>query len=243
MERKLVYFEDFNEDGLPNEKRWKYDVGSHGWGNNEEQYYTEDRLENAKVEDGKLIITARKEDFEGSKYTSARLVSKDSWLYGRFEIKAKLPRGRGTWPAIWMLPEDWSYGGWPDSGEIDIMEHVGYNHGVVHGSTHSKKYYWLVNTQKTATIKVENVDTEFHTYALEWTPGKIEVFVDDTSFFVSTFDPEKDAEDGWKAWPFDKPFNLILNIAVGGHWGGAKGIDEDIFPQTMEIDWIKVYSV
>lgn len=243
MERKLVYFDDFNENGLPSAGRWKYDVGNHGFGNNEDQYYTENRLENAKVEDGKLIITAKKEDYEGSKYTSARLVSKDSWLYGRFEINAKLPSGRGTWPAIWMLPVDWSYGGWPESGEIDIMEHVGYNHGVVHGSTHSLKYNWPNNTQKTATINVKNVDTEFHTYALEWTPGKIEVFVDDVCYFVSTFDPEKDTEDGWKAWPFDKPFNLILNIAVGGFWGGAQGIDESIFPQTLEIDWIKVYSL
>jgi beta-glucanase (GH16 family) len=243
MERKLVYFEDFNENGLPSTERWKYDVGNHGWGNNEDQYYTENRLENARVEDGKLIITAMKEDYEGSKFTSARLLSKDSWLYGRFEINAKLPSGRGTWPAIWMLPVDWSYGGWPESGEIDIMEHVGHNHGVVHGSTHSLKYNWPNNTQKTATINVENVDTEFHTYALEWTPGKIEVFVDQVSYFVSTFDPEKDTEDGWKAWPFDKPFHLILNIAVGGFWGGAEGIDESIFPQTMEIDWIKVYSL
>lgn len=243
MERKLVYFEDFNYNGLPSEERWKYDVGNHGWGNNEDQYYTENRLENAKVEDGKLIITARKEDYEGSKYTSARLLSKDSWLYGRFEINAKLPSGRGTWPAIWMLPTEWSYGGWPESGEIDIMEHVGHNHGVVHGSTHSLKYNWPNNTQKTATINVENVDTKFHTYALEWTPGKIEIFVDDVSYFVSAFDPEKDAEDGWKAWPFDKPFHLILNIAVGGFWGGAEGIDESIFPQTMEVDWIKVYSL
>lgn len=243
MDKKLVYFDDFNENGLPNPGYWKYDVGNHGWGNNEEQYYTENRLENAEVQDGKLIITARKEEYKGSKFTSARLVSKDSWLYGRFEIKAKLPSGRGTWPAIWMLPVDWAYGGWPESGEIDIMEHVGYNHGVIHSSTHSKKYYWLINTQKTATISVENVDTKFHTYAVEWTSNKIEAFVDGVSYFVSTFDSEKDAEDGFEAWPFDKPFNLILNIAVGGAWGGAKGIDDRTFPQTMEIDWIKVYSL
>lgn len=242
MEKKLIYFEDFNENGRPSAERWKYDVGNHGWGNQEEQYYTENRLENARVEDGKLIITARREDYEGSKYTSARLLSKDSWTYGRFEINAKLPSGRGTWPAIWMLPVDWTYGGWPESGEIDIMEHVGYNHGVVHGSTHSLKYYWQVNTQKTGTINVENVDTEFHTYAMDWTPGRIEMFVDDVSYFVSTFDPEKDTEDGWKAWPFDKPFQLLLNIAVGGGWGGKEGIDDSIFPQTMEIDWIKVYA-
>ena len=243
MDKKLVYFDDFNEDGLPNPENWKYDVGNHGWGNIEEQYYTENRLDNAKIQEGKLIITARKEEYKGSEYTSTRLVSKESWLYGRFEINAKLPSGRGTWPAIWMLPVDWAYGGWPESGEIDIMEHVGYDHGVIHASTHSKKYYWIINTQKTATINVDNVDTEFHTYAMEWTPNKIEVFVDDISYFVSTFDSEKDAEDGFKAWPFDKPFNLILNIAVGGEWGGVEGIDESIFPQTMEIDWIKVYSL
>lgn len=126
------------------------------------------------MEDGKLIITARKESYEGSSYTSARHVTRHlgDWLYGRFEIKAKLPGGRGTWPAIWMLPTDGAYGAWPNSGEIDIMEHVGFDPGVIHGSAHSLKYYWMKGTQKTGTIPVEHPDSEFHVYAMGMVAGE-----------------------------------------------------------------------
>lgn len=241
---KLVWSDEFDYEGLPDPAKWGYDVGGMGWGNNELQYYTENRLENAQVKDGALTITAIKEDYEIRDYTSARLITKDKgdWLYGRFEIKAKLPKGVGTWPAIWMLPTDWTYGDWPNSGEIDIMEHVGFEHGKVHASTHSLKYYWQANTQKTAIIPVDNVDTDYHIYAMEWTPGRIEAFVDGTSYFVSTYDPAVDAEDGWKAWPFDQRFHLLLNIAVGGNWGGQQGVDETIWPQSMTVDYVRVYA-
>ncbi|ADL52413.1 glycoside hydrolase family 16 protein [Clostridium cellulovorans] len=239
---KLIYNEEFNEDGLPNKERWKYDLGGSGWGNEEKQNYT-DSKENAKVQDGKLIITAKKERYEFNDYTSARLLSKDSWLYGRFEIKAKLPKGVGTWPAIWMMPKDSEYGSWPQSGEMDIMEHVGFDHGTVHATIHSQKYYWKANTQKAAQIQVDNVDSEFHVYSMEWTPHKIDFFVDGKKYFTTELDLIKDKEDGWKAWPYDKPFYLILNIAVGGSWGGQKGIDDSIFPQTMEVDYVKVYDL
>lgn len=239
---KLVYEEEFNEEGKPNKERWKYDIGGSGWGNNEKQCYT-DELSNAKVQDGKLIITARKEEYAFNEYTSARLLSKDSWLYGRFEVKAKLPKGTGTWPAIWLLPKENTYGSWPNSGEIDIMEHVGYEHGIVHATTHSQKYYWKANTQKSGQIGVDNVDGEFHEYSMEWTPHKIDFFIDGKKYFTSEVDLLTDSEDGWKAWPFDKPFFLILNIAVGGSWGGAQGIDDSIFPQSMEVDYVKVYDL
>ena len=239
---KLVYEEEFNESGRPNKERWKYDIGGSGWGNEEKQCYT-DELSNAKVEDGKLIITARKEEYAFNEYTSARLLSKDSWLYGRFEVKAKLPKGVGTWPAIWMMPKESVYGSWPNSGEIDIMEHVGFEHGLVHATTHSQKYYWKVNTQKSGQIKVDNVDSEYHVYSMEWTPHKIDFFVDGEKYFTTEYDLVNDREDGWKAWPFDKPYYLILNIAVGGSWGGQKGIDDSIFPQAMEVDYVRVYDL
>jgi len=233
----LVWNDEFDGTSIDRTK-WGYDVGGHGWGNNELQYYT-DQKENSFVENGKLVIQLRKEEYSGRHYTSARMVTKyrGDWLYGHIEIRAKLPWGKGTWPAIWMLPTDWEYGGWPNSGEIDIMEHVGYDQDVIHGSTHSKKYYFKINTQKTGTIKVTNVSTEFHTYAIDWFPDRIDFFVDGKKYFSSTNDGT-----GWEAWPFDKRFHLIINIAFGGDWGGAKGIDESILPQRMEIDYVRVYK-
>ncbi|MFA3783898.1 family 16 glycosylhydrolase [Melioribacteraceae bacterium 4301-Me] len=238
---KLVWSDEFNYTGLPDPRKWSYDVGDNGWGNNEKQYYSAFRLENARVEDGKLIIEAKRDFYLNHEYTSARLVTanKGDWTYGRFEIKAKLPSGRGTWPAIWMLPTDWSLGnkGWPDNGEIDIMEHVGYDPGVIHGSIHTNKYNWVDNTGKTATLKILDATTSFHTYALEWDSTEIKIYVDDINYF--TFNNER---KGWEYWPFFKDFHLLLNIAIGGNWGGAQGIDNSIFPQKMEVDYVRVYK-
>ena len=235
---KLIWSDDFNKDGLPDSLHWNYDVGGHGWGNDELEYYTDHRLQNARVENGKLIIEARKEEYKGKHYTSARLVTnkKGDWLYGRFEIRAKLPRGRGTWPAGWMLSSDWTYGAWPESGEIDIMEHVGWDMGVNHVSCHSLDYYWKKNTQKTATINLKSIDSTFYTYAIDWRPDRIDAYVDDSLYFTCK------KEAGWSKWPFDKPFYLLLNIAVGGAWGSVKGIDSTIYPQRLEIDFVKVYK-
>jgi len=197
-------------------------------------------MENARVQDGKLIIEARRENWEGMNYTSTRLISKrkGDFTYGLFEIRAKLPSGRGTWPAIWMLPTNSTYGsgGWPDNGEIDIMEHVGFDPGRVHGSVHTKKYYWQIQTQKTAHVQVADAQTAFHVYALEWSADKITISVDTTTYF--TFMNEG---TGWEVWPFNKDFHLLLNISVGGAWGGAQGVDPNIFPQKMEVDYVRVY--
>ncbi len=147
-QRKLIWSDEFNYKGLPDSTKWDYDLGSkNGWGNNELQYYTKDK-KNARVENGRLIIEARKEKLDKFNYTSARLVTKGkaSWQYGKIEVRAKLPAGRGSWPAIWMLAENMKQ--WPDDGEIDIMEHVGYDPGWVHGSIHSKKYNHVIGTQK-----------------------------------------------------------------------------------------------
>ena len=238
---ELVWADEFNYTGLPDSISWDYDVGGHGWGNQEKQFYTDSRLENARVENGILVIEARKEPMDTNDFTSARLVTrgKQEWLYGRFEIRAKLPRGVGTWPAIWMLAAKQSYGDgyWPHNGEIDIMEHVGFNHGFIHGSTHSLKYYWQVGTQRSDTTYAADVSEAFHNYILEWYPDKIQVYMDDKLFFTSLND-----NTGWEAWPFDKPFYLILNIAVGGAWGGQQGVDDSIWPQRMEVEYVRVYK-
>jgi beta-glucanase (GH16 family) len=236
---KLVWSDEFDGGGLPADDKWTYDVGGSGWGNGEAQYYTDHRMENARVEGGKLVIEARRESYGGMGYTSARLLSRNAgnWLYGRVVVRAKIPGGRGTWPAIWMLPTDWAYGGWPDSGEIDIMEHDGFDPGVIHGTVHTKAYNHILGTQKTATRTVPDAMTAFHDYTLEWSADRIDVFVDDARYFTFT-----NEHTGSATWPFDRRFHLILNIAVGGSWGAVKGIDDAAFPQRMEVDYVRVYQ-
>jgi beta-glucanase (GH16 family) len=238
-----VWADEFNYTGSPDSSKWAYDLGDGcptvcGWGNNELQFYTSEN-KNVRIENGRLIIEAHHQAKGGKAYTSARVVSrnKGDWLYGRIEVRAKLPKGKGTWPAIWMLPTDWSYGGWPVSGEIDIMEHVGYNPGVIHGTIHTEKYNHLKQTQKEGTVNVPDWENEFHVYAIDWRENKIDFFVDDKLYHTVIRDPA----DDHSGWPFDKRFHLIMNIAVGGNWGGMHGIDDSIWPQRMEIDYVRVY--
>jgi beta-glucanase (GH16 family) len=237
-ETNLFWSEDFDTDGLPNPKHWSYDVGDHGWGNNELQYYTSSNLENAIVKNGTLKIIAKKDDTQPKGFTSARLVTKNKIFrkYGYIEVKAKLPKGIGTWPAIWMLPEENKYGGWPSSGEIDIMEHVGYDPGNVHGTVHTLAFNHTKGTQRGKIQSVPNFDDSFHVYAIDWQEDKIDFYIDGVRYH--TFENTK---KGFEEWPFDHDYHLILNIAVGGNWGGAKGIDESIWPQTLEIDHIRWY--
>lgn len=236
---KLIWADEFNYKGLPDSNKWNYDVGGHGGGNNELQYYTANDTLNAIAENGHLKIIARKQTMENRQYTSARLVSKGKgdWLYGRFEIRAKNPTGKGTWPAIWMLPTDWEYGRWPASGEIDIMENVGFDPDTIVGSAHTKKYNHVIGTQKNARIYCPTNYSDFHVYALEWDAGEYRLYLDNVNYF--TF---KNEGKGFEVWPFDKRFHIILNLAIGGNWGGAKGIDDSIFPVVMEIDYVRVYK-
>jgi len=234
----LVWSDEFNYTGLPDSSRWNYDTGGHGWGNEELQFYTAKRKENARVENGHLIIEAIKEKWENRNYTSARLVTKGKgdWQYGRVEVRARIPSGRGTWPAIWMLGSNTPLK-WPDDGEIDIMEHVGFNQGTVHASVHCKKYYHSIGTQKTATIPVPDCSDSFHVYATEWTKDSVKVSMDGKVYF--RFANER---SGYEAWPFDNKMYLLLNVAVGGHWGGQKGIDDTVYPRRMEVDYVRVYQ-
>ena len=237
-----IWQDEFDYSGKPDQKKWSYATGDNGWGNNELQNYT-DRIENARVENGNLVITAIKEQSGKLNYSSARLVSKGKgdFLYGKFEIKAKLPQGRGTWPAIWMLGTDKIYGnkGWPDNGEIDIMEHVGFDQNRVHGNIHTKAFNHAIKTNKGNNTLVNNASTEFHIYSCQWTPEYISILVDGVEYFKFVNEPGYN----WEQWPFDKPFHFLLNIAVGGNWGGQKGVDDSIFPQKMEVDYVRVYPL
>lgn len=245
---RLVFADEFDSGTMPDPARWAYDThrNREGWYNNEKQYYAAARPENARIEKGVLIIEARREvlspadfpDTGGQGYSSARLFTKGkaAWTYGFYEIRAKLPCQRGSWPAIWMLPEDPSVT-WPDGGEIDIMEHVGFEPLVIHHSVHTKAFNFQRGTQRTTSHKLASACDAFHRYQLLWTPEMLLFGVDDAPRFL--FEKKRAGRD---RWPFDKPMHLLLNIAVGGDWGGRKGIDDAALPARMEIDHVRVYQ-
>lgn len=237
--KKLVWSDEFNSGSRPDTTKWVYNIGtgSNGWGNNEAQYYTGDST-NARIENGNLIIEARKEIKGGKSYTSARMITqgKASWTYGRFEIRAKLPKGVGTWPAIWMLGNNITTVGWPTCGEIDIMEHVGKEQDMVLWSTHSKLNNWSLGTQKTNKSIIEGVSTDFHIYKMEWSKDYIQFFVDGKLYYTSPNEGK-----GSDYYPFNAPQFLLLNLAIGGNLGGPT-INDAIFPCRMEVDYVRVYQ-
>ncbi len=232
---KLVWQDEFDYTGLPDSTKWSYDTAGNksGWGNHELEYYTYGRKENAWVDSGSLKIRAIRENYNGRNYTSARLVTrhKGDWLYGKVEVRAKLPTGRGTWPAIWMLPTDWEYGGWPESGEIDIMELVGFMPDSVFASIHAQ------SANKTEGIYIDDTGNNYHVYGMEWQQDTINMLLDGKKYFTYV-----NNKSGFKAWPFDKRFHLLLNIAVGGDWGGQKGVDDSSLPYEMDVDYVRVYQ-
>lgn len=234
---KLVWQDEFDGPIL-DESKWSYEVQKPGWVNNELQNYTDRRSENVRVEDGKLVIEARRDFFEGHEYSSGRIKTqgKFNWKYGRMEARIQLPGGRGTWPAFWMMPEDFSRG-WPACGEIDIMEHVGHDPEAVHSSLHSKAYNWTNGRTRTSSQRVSGALDGFRIFAVDWFPDRIEAFVDGKRFFSIRNDQRGD-----DVWPYDKEFYLILNLAIGGHWGGAKGVDQNIWPRRMLVDYVRVYQ-
>jgi len=241
----LIWSDEFDVDGLPDETKWSYDLGNGcpnlcGWGNNELQFYTHANLRNSRIENGHLIIEAHNEDKEDMRYTSARLVTKHKgdWKYGRIEVKAKLPTGKGTWPAIWMLPTDMGfYGGWPACGEIDIMEHVGYSPDSLFGTIHTKAYNHMLGTHKGGSLKDKTLESDFHLYALDWNEEGMTWYMDNKKYFEF-----KNENASYEEWPFDQKFHLIMNIAVGGNWGGKHGVNEDIWPQQMVVDYVRVFQ-
>jgi len=240
----LVWADEFDNDGLPDTTKWRYRTGDGcpelcGFGNQELQWYSDATLKNTRIKSGKLIIEAHKEK-EGTKnYTSGRVNTKDQgeWLYGKFEIRAKLPSGLGVWPAIWMLNSDCDSIGWPKCGEIDIVEHVGYMPDSIKSTIHTGAYNHIRQTQKGEYHKLPTCETDFHVYQLEWTPDHLNFVVDGQAFFSFT-----NEYSGVDTWPFDRPYYLILNLAVGGNLGGKHGVDDSIWPQRLEIDYVRVYQ-
>lgn len=240
---KLIWADEFNVDGLPDASKWGYDTSRNkaGWYNNELQYYSRDRPENARVAGGNLVITALREklatapDYGGQSYTSSRLLTqgKAEWTNGFYEIRARLPCGRGTWPAIWMLGKS---GSWPLMGEVDIMEHVGKKPGEILGTVHTAAYNHTINTQRGATTMVPDACDAFHNYQLQWDQDQIQIGVDGKVYFQ--FANPKDGDPA--KWPFTGPQYLILNVAIGGDLGGP--VDDAIFPVKMEIDYVRVYQ-
>lgn len=241
--RTVNWSDEFEIDGAPDKRKWNLEKGDGcpelcGWGNNELQYYTDVESENVRVENGFLIIEAKRhEEGDSTYYTSAKLVTKGlrEWTYGTVEVRAKLPSGRGSWPAIWMLPTDMS-DGWPLCGEIDIMEHVGFEPSMVYGTVHTGKYNHQLGTERGGEYKVEDCEDGFHDYRIKWTPERIEFYIDKLRYYTYA-----KREDTKEAWPFDKDFYLILNIAIGGNWGGQQGIDAEAWPQKMIVDHVRVY--
>jgi beta-glucanase (GH16 family) len=237
----LVWSDEFNYVGLPDPQKWQFETGGGGWGNNELQFYTVG--DNAYVDGEKLIITARRENAGRREVTSSRIrtARRGDWLYGKIEVRAKVPKGLGTWPAIWMLPTDSNYGGWPLSGEIDIMEHVGFDLDVLVTSVHTEAYNHTKQTHKSKSVKRAGMTDDFNIYSIEWLPDKIKFFFNDELHF--TYNPRTLLNSPtYKEWPFDKRFHLLINLAYGGDWGGAQGVDYNILPVTFEIDYVRVYQ-
>ena len=222
--------------------KWRYDTSRNklGWYNDEKQYYAADRARNVRIERGALVIEARRErlsarrDWGGQGYSSGKLISRRRLGYGFYEIRAKLPCARGTWPAIWLLPNS---GAWPDEGEIDIMEMVGWQPNVVHATLHSALFNHVRGTQRGAEKNVPTSCTAFHRYQLDWTPRAITIGVDGRAYMRVA----NDQPGGRGAWPFDRPYQLILNLAVGGGWGGVKGIEDAALPQRMTVDYVRYW--
>ncbi|MFH1197873.1 MAG: glycoside hydrolase family 16 protein [bacterium] len=240
---QLIWDDEFNGAEIDKSK-WEHEVNGHGGGNNELQYYT-DRAENSFIQNGKLVIAALQEEYTGDDgtryYTSARLrtANKGDWKYGRLDIRAKLPYGQGLWPAIWMLPTDWSYGGWPTSGEIDIMELLGQEPDKVYGTLH---YGGSTSGHQSngGSLKLSSGSfaATFHTFTIEWEENVMRWYVDDHLFYTSN---EWSTDEASYPAPFDQRFHLILNVAVGGNWPGNP-TTETIFPQKMEVEYVRVYK-
>ncbi len=253
---QLVWQDLFDEPQL-NPNNWKVDIWPPGKVNNEDQAYTKSP-DNLRIENGSLILEAHHHPGKVPAYTSARVHTQGNhdFLYGRVEVSARLPDAQGTWPAIWLLPSDpFAYASnceegtdwqgsrncdaWPNSGEIDLMEHVGFESGHIHGTVHTRANYWVNGQQRKGRLIQTTATRNFHTYAMEWSPQRIDLFVDNTRYFTY----RRKENDSWQRWPFDQPFHLILNLAVGGNWGRAGGpIAEHEFPQRMLVDSVSVYQ-
>lgn len=237
---KLIWSDEFDTDGVPDIEKWDYERGYIR--NNELQYYT-DRSENVRVENGFLIIEARHDSLreKGQTFpvTSASLITKGKaeWTYVNVAVRAKIPSSLGTWPAIWMLGSNIDSIGWPECGEIDIMEHVGFDPHVIHTNIHTEAYNHTIGTNKGKATQVQSPYDDFHVYEIDWKEDRIDFYIDKSRVFTFTNDG-----DTYETWPFDQPFYLILNLAIGGSWGGAEGVSLESLPRQMVVDYVRVYK-
>lgn len=244
----LIMQDEFNEDGAPNPATWNYELGDGtaqgipGWGNNELQYYT-DRPENVRVENGMLVITALEESFNGSNYTSARMTTQNLFeqQYGRFEARIRLPWGKGIWPAFWLLGNNCDENPWPQCGEIDIMEYLGDSPTVVFGTVHGPEYAGANSISKEYELENDRFDTDFHVFGIEWSPNRINYYVDDVLYQSITPETISEETNGAGEWVFNRPFYIIINMAVGGNLPGSPNANT-VFPQRMLVDYVRVYN-
>ena len=234
---KLIWVDEFDQPGLPNPEKWDYEVGLVR--NAEPQFYTKARPENITVADSQLVITARKEPWEGADYTSASLTTlgKFAFTYGKVEIRAKVPAGRGIWPALWTLGSEMPKVNWPKCGEIDLMEFIGVTPDQVYFNVHTGAFNHVTQTGKGTHVVVKDMWREFHTYGLVWGPKKMEWFFDGRPVFAF----ENDGQ-GVDHWPFDLPQYLLVNLAMGGSWAGEKGIDDALFPAEFRVDYVRIWQ-
>lgn len=232
---ELIWSDEFDYNGKPNEAFWGYETGYIR--NRELQNYT-DQLQNVKVENGHCTIQAILEAEDSITSASINTLHKIDFLYGRIEIRAKIPSALGSWPAIWMLGINKAEAGWPSCGEIDIMEHVGFDPDIIHANIHTKAFNHVLGTNKGNTIIFEDPWAEFHVYALEWFEDRMDFFFDDSLYFSF----QNDMAGNTDTWPFDKPHYLLINLAYGGSWGGQKGVDTGLLPLIYEIDYVRYYQ-
>lgn len=232
----LVWSEEFDYSASPAPESWDYEIGHIR--NHELQYYT-DKLENVRVEDGFCLITARNEGNDSITSASINTWGKKDFLYGRIEVRAQIPSALGSWPAIWMLGTSRNELGWPACGEIDIMEHVGYDPDFIHANIHTKAYNHAIGTNKGNKIQVEDPWSDFHVYAVEWYEDRMDFFMDDSLYFSF----ENDGKGNNDTWPFDKPHYLLINLAYGGSWGGNEGVDTSLLPLEYKIDYVRYYKL
>lgn len=237
---QLVWSDEFGPAAHIDASKWRWEIGGGGWGNRELETYTSSTANStlSSLSGQSFLDIIARRDVSGN-FTSARLASNAAFTYGRMMIRAWVPGGLGTWPAIWMLPSTYEYGNhsWPDNGEIDIMEEVGFEGNISHGTVHNHSFNGMLGNQISNSLAVPNMTAGFHIYSLEWRPTQIDIFVDGKSYLSY----HRNGAD-WKAWPYDKPFQFRLNMAVGGTWGGAKGVATNIWPRHFAIDYFRVYK-
>lgn len=232
---ELSWHDEFDGDSI-DLTNWTFDIGGWGWGNGEGQYYTS-RPENARLENGMLVIEARQEKYEGSYYTSARLKTQglQNFQYGRIEARLKVPSGKGLWPAFWMLGSNFDGNNWPDCGEIDIMEYIGKEPDLIFGTLHGPGYSGALGLSKW-NRQTYNIADDFHTFAIEWEEDEIHWYYDGEHYFTVAR-----TDIGEREWVFNQPFFIILNLAVGGQLPGMVGLDT-VFPTQYYVDYVRVYQ-